>query len=688
MSQNQSLWPSVTYNETRMASDDFCTEDSPPNCTNAEYTHGHFSLVSSSQSYMDTPSYTPLDDASTVANFDVKHVSDTLNLFTHYFDPSPPTQINVPDYPITVLSNSTSDKDVFFNSGSLGLSSSSTVLAHLKNNGTIDRSVVGFYLGTAYHRAAGTQNGSIVMGGYDAGRMVGEQHKYPLVPAPAPNASPLKVHVKQMSLVTEDGSSIALVTDDGFDGYISTNQYEMELPSEIANILSEALEASPADDNVDNAPLRLAKPFDGNLTITLEDGYQITYPSEWVSNVSNMTPFASSTGNNSSNTTSLSSTRPLIFGAAFLQHLYTTIDYDAGCFYLADAKPFGYYVQPRSLCADQVPVPVGNPKIGKFLQTGAIGAVVGGLIGGAALVWVIYFFARKRLQRTASKKTMDDMEMGNVKGEKGGEMPAPKKSSLRAKAKAGVLTLGKGKHSNSDEGNREKNVKRISWAPSTVSPVPRNAKASNVTVTSVASQGLPKYNELYETKDGRDATNGTAQLQKKTAAISSSLSSSPALQQQHSEVPQLQINGISTTTTTTTNPYRPDQSESREMYLATPLRTPLTAMTPRTSNPLLGNHPRDYVNFDDADDSDIPEHHRIQPQPQPQTTTGELTLFPTASNPKRAKPKPPALPLLINPPALANGPPGPDMSSPTSIRSTASHYSARRHSILRKVFPA
>jgi hypothetical protein len=39
-SQNFSLWPSLTHNETAFATTDFCTSESPSNCINT--THGFF----------------------------------------------------------------------------------------------------------------------------------------------------------------------------------------------------------------------------------------------------------------------------------------------------------------------------------------------------------------------------------------------------------------------------------------------------------------------------------------------------------------------------------------------------------------------------------------------------------------------------------------------------------------------
>lgn len=431
-SQNQSLWPSVIFNETRIASNDFCASVTPPaHCGDPRYTHGHYGADVSS-SWQPLPQYSALDTLSSDVNYNITYGQDRLNLFTHYFDPSPASNHPLPNHPITVLSDATAVDDVFFDSGALGLGSSSTAIKQLIDQGRINRNVVGMYLGTAYPRAGGTQNGSIVIGGYDSGRFLGEPHKYPIGQTSSPAVSPLKIHVKQLSLVTEDGTTIPFVTDDGFDGHISTHQYPMELPHDTISALSTAINASPS--NNDEGSLKTSQPFKGNLTITLDDGYEITFPPEWISNASNLTPFSAITLDTDNKTIGVS--RPLIFGAAFLHHLYMTIDYDESSFYLADAKVFDNYVQPQSLCAGQAPVAMAQPHIAKFVQMGLIGAILGGLIGGTAIISVIYFYFRRRAQYKQSKSAISKMEGGGATGSRH-KSSMRKRSILRLDRKTG-----------------------------------------------------------------------------------------------------------------------------------------------------------------------------------------------------------------------------------------------------------
>lgn len=395
-------------------------------------------------------------------------------MYTHFFDPSPPSEFRIQNHSLTLLSDATEVSDIFFNSGSLGLGPSSTAIKQLIADGRINRNVVSMYLGTAYPRAGGTQNGSIVLGGYDSGRFVGSPHKYPFG-----TAAPLQVHVKQMALVTADGTSVPLVTDAGFDGYISTDQYAMELPQNILQSLSTAIGASPAN-NAENT-LVANQPFNGNLTFTLEDGYNITFPSEWITNASNLTPFSAST---LKNTTS----QPLVFGAAFLQSLYMTIDYDASAFYLADAKVYDNYVQPASLCTNAIPLAAVTPKINPFISKGLIGAVLGGIIGGTFLICVAFYFIRKRAQRKLFQSNTDKMEGG---------AKVPRKSSLRRRS---MLSKVIGKSKPPKEVNFG-DVKRVSLTDSESDTQP--VKKSVVTVV---SKDLYEMSRIQGSQQGYQAS--------------------------------------------------------------------------------------------------------------------------------------------------------------------------------------
>lgn len=638
-SQNMSLWPSLYYNETRLAGNDYCGPTNPPNCNDPRFTHGHFGADASS-TWKESAQSPSIDTVSTDLHVNYTYGQDDLNLFTHFFDPSPASKFIVPNHPLTVMSDYTSEQDVFFHSGAMGLGPSSTLIKDLIDLGRIDRNVFGMYLGTAYPRAGGVQNGSIVIGGYDGGRIAGPAHKYPLSPAPASNATPFKVHIKQMSLVTKDGSSIGLVTDGGFDGYISTSQYTMDLPQKITKELSDALAAKPAG-GVENA-LQLTKGFDGNLTITLEDGYEITYPSEWISNVSSMTPFSASALDSNSST----ATEPLIFGTAFLHHLYMTVDYDAESFYLADAKVSDNYVQPESLCAGTVPGPAALPNINKFIQTGMIGALLGGIIGGVGVAWFVYFLLRKRLQALRSEKAISQME---------GKSALSTRRRSRWLSCLGSRGLKKNvKFSNDPEAS---GTKRVSISDSDTSSI----KGAVVTVKDMNVKSPNSNIEMHNLK-------GTGHQNIVGASITSPVS---PITPRDASLDRVKTTVVEMKSQGTHDPYAQ--------------QTPYTAsfMTPRTGNPLLGDFRQNnnFANIDDADDSDIPKHQRRLSAKALQKTHPLSINTPTSSSTPRQKPTPLPLKVVSNIRETDRG-----AVTPGSLRGEG--RTAKQHGMLRKMFPA
>lgn len=416
-SQNMSLWPSLSHNESRLASYRFCEGSTVPDCL--ESTHARFESTGSS-SWQNRPQNGTPGALSSTTN--ITYGTDDLHIYSHFFESSPASKTTLNNQPISYLSNYRSKVNPFFSSSALGLGPSSYTLSSLVAAGRVSRRVIGMYLGTAYARAGGDRNGSIVFGGYDAGQIDGPAHEYQRVAVPAPGFSSLRVRVKQVALVTSDGSSIPLVTDDGFDGYLSTEQYAVEFPGPVTQALATAMRAAPAN-NAENT-LRASEHFVGNLTIALDDGYQITYPSDWLTNTSNLTPISASTMN-SSNTVG----KPLVLGAAFLHHLYLTIDYESNTFSLAKAKMYNNYIQPTSLCSNTVPAPAPPPAISKFAKAGLAGAILGGVVGLFGISFMVFWVLRRNLQARASRKSIDETE----KGFRGSS--APRKSSLRNKSR-------------------------------------------------------------------------------------------------------------------------------------------------------------------------------------------------------------------------------------------------------------
>ena len=249
--QNESLWPSLSHNETTIGGAQFCAADSPASCN--KQTHGiYFSQTSSD--FQSLNDYTSLDASGAITQ-DLATVEETgrvtLNIFTHYFDPSPPELLQLPNYPLTILSNYSSASSPWFGpAGLLGLGSSSILLTLLHSANLIASRSFGLYVGTAYQRAGGAVNGSLTLGGYDSGRFTGDAVRYDLSP-PAPNArdpSPYKVQVASVSLTdTANDNATTILSSAPFDAYLTTSQYEMSLPDDITQSFVEATSAVPAD---------------------------------------------------------------------------------------------------------------------------------------------------------------------------------------------------------------------------------------------------------------------------------------------------------------------------------------------------------------------------------------------------------------------------------------------------------
>jgi hypothetical protein len=339
----------------------------------------------------------------------VQYGEDTMYLYTHYFETDPATPTACNGFPHLLLSNSTSPNTSFFGpAGVLGLGELSTNLGQLANHNVITSRSFGLYLGAGYDRAGGVVNGSITFGGFDSGRFISPVHNYTIAPSvSSPAQSPLQVHVSQITLDFPElgGSSINLINDTGFAAEITTSQYPLSLPQSVTEAFASALQATPAN-NVDNS-LRLTKPFSGNMTITLSDGFQVSFPPEWVSNISGITPIAA-TGSDT-----------YTLGAAFLQYVYLAVNYDSAppAFHLAKAVLENAYVMPRPLCPNVAPTAWVPPQLSIFTRAGLVGAAVGGVIGGSAIALLVFLLLRNYLRRREQKKrSLKFAEMGAAKG--------------------------------------------------------------------------------------------------------------------------------------------------------------------------------------------------------------------------------------------------------------------------------
>ena len=301
----------------------------------------------------------------------------------------------MPDYPITVLTNYSSDRTPWFGpAGLVGLGPSSTLLDHLYNSQLIPTRSFGLYMGTAYEQSNGAVNGSLTLGGYDSGRFDGDVHNFTISPAqPDASHSPFKISVQQMTLTDSSGKKTDLLTS-SFDAHITTSQYQLNLPGNVLQSFSGATGATPSNDDLN--VFRLPDDFDSKLTITLDSGLDITYDAQWLKNVSNNSPI--STGAISDNTTN---TTVNLFGTAFLSNVYFIANYESAPpkFHLANALPHAPYVFTQSLCTDTLPVAAPKSNLSSFGTSGLTGAIIGGVVGGLGLAFAIFWLVRKYLQK-------------------------------------------------------------------------------------------------------------------------------------------------------------------------------------------------------------------------------------------------------------------------------------------------
>ncbi|KIW92882.1 uncharacterized protein Z519_06731 [Cladophialophora bantiana CBS 173.52] len=392
ISQNMSHWPSFSNNETTVASLDYCTNSPFKDCLN--HAHGFYS-PDLSQNYSSGSSYQSLDTYGSIPATTLQTAFDAFNLFTHYYDPSPPNITRIPNFPVTIMSNYSGSTTPWFGpAGLLGLGPKSTLLDHLYDLQLISSRSFGLYMGTAYEQANGAINGSLTLGGYDSGRFDGDVHNFTISPAqPDAQHSPFVVSVEQMTLTAPDGTKTDLLTE-SFNAHLTTSQYHLNLPSDVTQKFAQKTGATPSND--DPEVFRLPDDFDSKLIITLESGLTITYDSDWLKNVSNYSPIA--TGSSADNTTNKTIN---LFGSAFLSQLYFVANYDSSppTFHLANALPHAPYVFTRTLCPNTMPTPAPETKLSGFGTSGLTGAILAGVIGGIGLSFAIFWLFRKYMQR-------------------------------------------------------------------------------------------------------------------------------------------------------------------------------------------------------------------------------------------------------------------------------------------------
>jgi aspartyl protease len=335
--------------------------------------------------------------------------NDTLHLYTHFYMTDIPFDTAIPDVPVRLMT--TGDN----RPGILGMGSSSTLLQRLYDIGEIASKTYSLYVGSAFNRAGGIFNGSNVFGGYDASRFQGPVYTYPM-DLSQPDFLPVTV----TDIIVDHPTNplherISLMADQPFQARLSTERYSMVLPYSVTSRFVNTVHAQPAQKDEDEGRgMHLTAPFNGTMTIVLAGGFNVTLPPEAISNPA----------------TSLSSvvaqspnyTGPYYLSASYLSQVYLMMDFDTQHFHLAQAVPTIRAPSPQSFCAGDVPVPHPERQRSVWEQR-HIGAIIGGVVGGAALLMILMTvcFVRKRRSLAAERqrrwdRANEDRKKAAIKG--------------------------------------------------------------------------------------------------------------------------------------------------------------------------------------------------------------------------------------------------------------------------------
>lgn len=327
---------------------------------------------------------------------------ENLRLYTHFFETEGASQ--------TLLENSTIEVATqgSITPSRVGMGSSSTVLRDLAARDMIAGKTYSLYIGQGFDRAGGSVNGSNVFGGYDSGRFTGVPHKYQMNIA---NVHPMSVRIKDVIITdSKDNSNVSLFDNAAFpemksraadfEAHITTEQFPISLPYQLTRNFIARLGAEKDNTWGDNS-LKLKNPFNGTLSIVLEDGFTVTLPPEVLMNASNITPIQDRTED---------SKAPFYLGAAFLGQVYLMADYETNDFFLAEAVQKDNMVMPVAFCPKYTPEAYERPAQSEWQRQGLIGAVVGGVVGGIGALAALYCLWIVWMRRKDSRKLKNELK--------------------------------------------------------------------------------------------------------------------------------------------------------------------------------------------------------------------------------------------------------------------------------------
>ncbi|KAF2021155.1 acid protease [Aaosphaeria arxii CBS 175.79] len=426
--QNQSLWPSLSQNHTSFSSNTFCDNSTLKDCDRS--TGGFYVKEDSSTFKPKGKDFQPLDKQNDSSRG--LFASETVRLYTHYFETDGASQTLLEDVDIEVVVNSSTTPSI------VGIGQASTILQGLVAQNKIAARTYSLYIGQGFDRAGGSVNGSNAFGGYDSGRFTGQAHSFSMNTA---NRNPFSVTVKDI-IITETGnpnSNTSLFDakkfpsakqPSAFTAQITTDQYPLSLPYQITQNFIKHLDATKDNYWGDNS-LKLRSQFNGTLSIVIagDNGdFTVTLPQEVLVNASNITPIQDRTE---------ASSAPFLLSTAFLSQVYLMADFETFKFYLAEAVQKNNIVMPETFCPKAVPSAYERPKQGAWMKQGLIGAVIGGVLGGIGIAICAYCFvlgcqrrrAEKRVERAIEKSKQSKMAQFEVEEVQSFD-PPPKASKV------------------------------------------------------------------------------------------------------------------------------------------------------------------------------------------------------------------------------------------------------------------
>ena len=345
--------------------------------------------------------------------------TDTLHLYTHFFEENGASDTSVPGLPITVLDSPPSSATINSSEpplssifSTVGLGPTSTLLQALYSQGKISSRSFGLYLGQAQlplpsseniAEVAWSVNGSLTLGGYDSARFADPVTSFPLQ-EPSDGPTTLKVQINSLNLSIDNNqnkgpadllpSNLTSGASSGIPAYISASSAPLVLPPAVLSNVESSISGLPS-----TTSLKLS------LSLSSSSGpaiYTIPFTPADLTNL--IKPSASDSA-------------PSLLGLPFLSATYLIVSYDSATFYLAPVIPSAPYIIPQTVCPKATPTRYVPPSGHGFSKQGLVGAILGGIIAGIAITGVAICSARSWRRRRAEKQVRFRLGEEEVLGE-------------------------------------------------------------------------------------------------------------------------------------------------------------------------------------------------------------------------------------------------------------------------------